>query len=76
MDVAVQWFRGAKFSDVLKKTNLYEGSVIRGLRRLHELFQQLHSCFKMLGNEDMADKVKVALDGIKHGVAFTASLYL
>ncbi len=37
------WLQGATFADVCKKTVMFEGSIIRAMRRLDELMQQLHN---------------------------------
>ncbi len=36
-----QWSTGAKFSEIMKMTTVFEGSVIRSMRRLEELLRQL-----------------------------------
>ncbi len=41
MDVVFQWAKGAKFLDICKMTDIFEGSIIRCMRRLEELIRQL-----------------------------------
>jgi hypothetical protein len=36
-----QWCRGAKFAEIMKLTTIFEGSIIRAMRRLEELLHQL-----------------------------------
>jgi ATP-dependent RNA helicase DOB1 len=41
MDVAYEWCKGASFADICKMTTVFEGSVIRCMRRLEELLRQM-----------------------------------
>lgn len=40
MDVVYAWSKGAPFADVCRMTELFEGTIIRAVRRLHELMGQ------------------------------------
>ena len=42
--------QGAKFAEVGKMTDIFEGSIIRAMRRLEELLRQLGSAAKSIGN--------------------------
>jgi len=39
VDVTYEWANGKSFADICKMTNLFEGSIIRCLRRLDELLK-------------------------------------
>jgi hypothetical protein len=41
MELVVLWCRGSKFADLMKKASVFEGSVIRCIRRLDELVVSL-----------------------------------
>jgi hypothetical protein len=41
MEPVAAWVRGARFVDVLGMTDLYEGSLVRAVRRLEELMRQV-----------------------------------
>lgn len=56
--------------------DIYEGTIIRGLRRLDELLSQLLEASKIIGNQDMKSKFEEAQRNLKRGIVFTASLYL
>lgn len=45
-----EWCSGAHFSQICKMTESYEGSLIRTLRRLHELLKQMATAAKAIGN--------------------------
>lgn len=56
--------------------DIYEGTIIRGLRRLDELISQLVEASKIIGNMDMKRKFEESQKNLKRGIVFTASLYL
>jgi len=76
MEVAFAWSAGAKFVDVCKLTEVFEGSIIRVLRRLEELLRQLGSASSAIGNTELKVKFESGADRIRRGVVFAASLYL
>ena len=44
IDVVLAWTKGAKFFDICKMTDVFEGSIIRAMSRLEELLRQLTVC--------------------------------
>lgn len=76
MEVAFMWCSGAKFSEICKLTNVFEGSIIRVLRRLEELLRQIASAAVAIGNLELKTKFEEAADKIRRGIVFAASLYL
>ena len=48
--------QGAKFSQICKMTDIFEGSVIRCLRRLEELLRELCQAAKVIGNTELENK--------------------
>merc|ERR1711920_529021 len=60
MDVVLKWLEGQRFYEIMNHCNLYEGSVVRVIRRLEELEKKL--------NEGRSR--------LKRGIIFAASLYL
>lgn len=53
--VWIVWRSIWKCSDVLRnQCNLYEGSVVRVIRRLEELIRELATAAKTIGNEELA----------------------
>jgi superfamily II RNA helicase len=55
---------------------IFEGSIVRALRRLHELLLQLDAACRAVGDLDIAGRFAQAAAKIHRGVVFTASLYL
>lgn len=56
MDVVFAWCQGAKFSQICKMTDIFEGSIIRSMRRLEELLRQMVTASKSIGNTRLEEK--------------------
>merc|ERR1711879_244921 len=56
MDVTLMWSKGATFAEVAKMTKVYEGSIIRVLKRLDELLSELVKCAKLMGSDTLAKR--------------------
>ncbi|XP_014207983.1 superkiller viralicidic activity 2-like 2 [Copidosoma floridanum] len=76
MDVVYAWCKGATFLQISQMTDIYEGSIIRCMRRLEEVLRQLSQAAKSIGNTDLENKFCEAIKLIKRDIIFAASLYL
>eukprot|EP00898_Chlorokybus_atmophyticus_P007257 jgi/Chlat1/7532/Chrsp62S07029 len=76
MEVVYAWARGAKFAEVLKLCEVFEGSLIRALRRLEELLRQICAAARSIGETDLEAKFEDGIKRIKRDIVFAASLYL
>jgi len=76
MDVVYAWCKGAKFSEICKMTDIFEGTIIRCMRRLEELLRQFALAAKSIGNSDLEAKFNQGIDKLKRDIVFAASLYL
>ena len=76
MDVVYKWVTGAKFSEICKLTSIFEGSIIRCMRRLEELLRQLSQASKAIGNSELESKFSEGILKIKRDIVFAASLYI
>jgi ATP-dependent RNA helicase DOB1 len=83
MPVVYAWSLGAKFSQICKLTEVFEGSIIRAIRRLDELVQQLITASHNIGNTELEEKFKKCIlvthtgsAAIKRDIVFANSLYL
>uniref|UniRef100_A0A7S3EI07 Helicase C-terminal domain-containing protein n=2 Tax=Rhodosorus marinus TaxID=101924 RepID=A0A7S3EI07_9RHOD len=76
MRVMYEWASGKSFVEVCKMTTMFEGSIIRCMRRLEELLLQLRAAAKSIGNTELQEKFEAGSEKLKRGVAFQASLYL
>lgn len=76
MEVTYLWAKGSKFGDICDITDVFEGSIIRCIRRLAELLRQLSSACKVIGDYELEAKFSSAIKLIQRDVIFSASLYL
>ncbi|KAH8378229.1 hypothetical protein KR093_010312 [Drosophila rubida] len=76
MDVVLAWCKGSTFLSVCKMTDIFEGSIIRCMRRLEELLRQLCQASKTIGNTDLENKFSEGIRLLKRDIVFAASLYL
>lgn len=76
MDVVLAWCKGASFLNICKMTDIFEGSIIRCMRRLEELLRQMCQAAKTIGNTDLENKFSEGIRLLKRDIVFAASLYL
>ena len=76
MEAVYAWCKGSKFIEVLKLAHIFEGSLIRAIKRLEEILQQLVVAACSIGETDLEAKFEEARAKIKRDVVFAASLYL
>lgn len=76
MPIVYAWCQGAKFSQICKMTDIFEGSIIRSMRRLEELLRQMVVASKCIGNTALEEKFTDGISKIKRDIVFAASLYL
>ena len=68
MDVVYSWAVGKTFVECLAKTDLFEGSVIRAIRRLHELLANLCLAAKAVGDPELDALFEAAGDALRRGI--------
>ncbi|KAB0381177.1 hypothetical protein FD755_008961 [Muntiacus reevesi] len=76
MDVVYTWATGVTFAHICKMTDVFEGSIIRCMRRLEELLQQMCQAANAIGNTELENKFAEGITKIKRDIVFAASLYL
>ena len=76
MDVVYAWSKGARFAKICRMTDVFEGSIIRCLRRLEELLRQLAQAARSIGNAELEQKFSDGMARIKRDIVFANSLYL
>lgn len=59
-----------------KLTDVFEGSIVRVIRRLEELLRQLATAATAIGNSELKKLFEDGAAKIRRGVVFAASLYL
>lgn len=76
MDVVLAWCKGASFKSICGMTDIFEGSIIRCMRRLEELLRQMCQASKTIGNTELENKFSEGIRLLKRDIVFAASLYL
>ncbi|KEG12808.1 putative RNA helicase [Trypanosoma grayi] len=78
MEVTYMWAKGAKFVDIMSKTDAYEGDIVRMMRRLEEQLRQLAGAARSpaIGSMELHDKFLQGIQMIKRDIVFASSLYL
>jgi len=60
----------------MKLTDVFEGSIIRVIRRLEEMLRQLASASQAIGDMTLKEKFEESSKRIRRDIVFAASLYL
>jgi ATP-dependent RNA helicase DOB1 len=76
MDVVYHWSHGANFDKVCDMTDVFEGSVVKAIRRLDEVLVQLAAAAESVGDAEMGSKCVQAAATLSHSIVASASLYL
>ncbi|CRH01113.1 ATP-dependent RNA helicase, putative [Plasmodium relictum] len=76
MPIVLLWARGHSFMEILTDSQIYEGSIIRTLRRLDELLRQMICAFRGINNDSMCEILTAATKKLRRGIPFSPSLYL
>ncbi|CAE5962631.1 unnamed protein product [Arabidopsis arenosa] len=76
MEAVHAWAKGSKFYEVMEIARVFEGSLIRAIRRMEEVLQQLIVAAKSIGETQLEAKLEEAVSKIKRDIVFAASLYL
>uniref|UniRef100_A0A8C3AZ63 Exosome RNA helicase MTR4 n=1 Tax=Cyclopterus lumpus TaxID=8103 RepID=A0A8C3AZ63_CYCLU len=72
MDVVFAWANGATFAQICKMTDVFEGSIIRCMRRLEEVLRQMCSAAKAIGNTELENKFAEAKCILVHSAGPTS----
>tara|TARA_B110001452_G_scaffold229680_1_gene205658 strand:- start:297 stop:2612 length:2316 start_codon:yes stop_codon:yes gene_type:complete len=76
INVIYAWCGGATFGELCGMCDLFEGSIIRSIRRLGELLEEMQSAAKAIGNEELFEKFVQGAKLIQRDIVFAASLYV
>ncbi|TKR73625.1 hypothetical protein L596_020918 [Steinernema carpocapsae] len=77
MAVVHGWCSGKTFQEVVKIGNtLFEGSIIRCMRRLEELLREMRDASAALGNDELKAHFEASREALRRDIVFAASLYL
>ena len=76
MNLVYAWCGGATFEEICAMVDLFEGSIIRAIRRLSELLDELQSAAKAIGNNELYKKLDDGAKLIRRDIIFASSLYI
>lgn len=76
MEAVYAWANGSKFFEIMELSSVFEGSLIRAIRRLEEILQQLSCAANSIGETQLENKFQEAVMKIKRDIVFAVSLYL
>mmetsp|Transcript_9153 Transcript_9153/g.17264 ORF Transcript_9153/g.17264 Transcript_9153/m.17264 type:complete len:1005 (+) Transcript_9153:245-3259(+) len=76
IEPVLKWCQGAMFAEICGLTKVFEGSIIRCVRRLVELLRQLCVAARVIGDASLEQIFFKAIELIKRDIIFAASLYL
>ena len=77
MEIVYEWVSGKKFYEICKiNRRIYEGTIIRCMRRLEELITELQKATAVVGDDVLKGKFEQCSSKIKRDIIFAASLYL
>ena len=80
MPLVAAWARGTRFSELLQQrgqgSRMYEGSVVRAIRRIEELLRQLADGAASVGEAALQAKCTEAAALLRRDIVFAASLFL
>lgn len=76
MNVVYAWCNGARFDELCSMVELFEGSIVRAIRRLSELLDELQSAAKAIGNDELYAKLGEGAKLIRRDIVFAGSLYI
>lgn len=76
-----EWAKGAPFIEIMnlaqtQKLELFEGSVVRAIRRMEEVMRQLVTACQVIGETELEAKFEECRTLIKRGIVFVDSLFL
>lgn len=76
MELVYAWVMGSKFAEICKMTKVFEGSIVRVMRRLEELLRQLSDAARSIGDTKLQEKFAESSEKMRRDIIFAASLYL
>ena len=76
LNVIYAWCGGSTFGELCGMCGLFEGSIIRAIRRLGELLNELQSAAKEIGNDELYLTFSEGAKLIQRDIVYAPSLYL
>ena len=77
MEMSRRWADGGKFSEIMQmpEKKMYEGSVVRAVRRVQECIRHLANAASVVGDKTLQEKLLGVAEKITRGIIFCPSLF-
>ncbi|CAG8472035.1 6701_t:CDS:10 [Paraglomus brasilianum] len=75
VNVVYKWAKQSHFVDIMQKTNVAEGSIVRCITRLHETCREVKSAARIIGRPTLQKKMEDAQTCILRDIVSATSLY-
>ncbi|WFC98211.1 Antiviral helicase ski2 [Malassezia yamatoensis] len=75
VNVVYEWAKGTNFQDIMRLTDVGEGTIVRCITRLDETFRELRDASRVIGDVDLLEKMELCQQLIRRDIVFAASLY-
>jgi len=75
VEVVYQWAMGTSFEKITELTDVQEGIIVRTIQRLNEVCRDVRNAARVIGDDQLFDKMERCSETIKRDIVFAASLY-
>ncbi|XP_014467951.1 PREDICTED: helicase SKI2W [Dinoponera quadriceps] len=75
MEVVYEWAQAKSFAEIMKKTDVQEGIIVRCIQQLGETLRDVKNAAVTIGDPVLKEKMEEASTAIKRDIVFAASLY-
>lgn len=75
MEVVHEWAQAKSFAEIMKKTDVQEGIIVRCIQQLGETLRDVKNAAVTIGDPVLKEKMEEASTAIKRDIVFAVSLY-
>ena len=75
VEVVYDWAEAKSFAEIMKKTDVQEGIIVRCIQQLSETLRDVKNAAVTIGDPVLKEKMEEASTAIKRDIVFAASLY-
>lgn len=78
-EAVYEWAKKTSFVEIMKvasKQEIQEGTIVRCVQRLYDLLKDAAAAAKLVGNDEICDKMKETLRLLQRDIVYPGSLYL
>lgn len=75
VEVVYEWAQSKSFAEIMEKTDVQEGIIVRCIQQLNETLQDVKNAAITIGDPVLQEKMEEASTAIKRDIVYAASLY-